>query len=306
MKPPPFAFVAPRSLPEALALVARHGEEGKVLAGGQSLLPVLNFRLNQPAVLVDLNRVPGLDHVSPSAAGGLRMGALARQRQLERHPLVAERAPLLTEAAPHIAHPQIRNRGTVGGSLAHADPAAELPALAVALGARLRLQRLSGERWVDADDFYTGLFGTLLQPDELLTEIEWPPLPAGSGWAFEEAARRLGDYAQVGVAAGVRIDPAGRCAEARLVFLSVAPRPFVARGAAGLLAGSALDDAAILAAAAAAAAEIEPGSDVHASAAFKRHLAERLTRRALRRAAEAARRGPDAHSGGTAAPGGAA
>jgi CO/xanthine dehydrogenase FAD-binding subunit len=293
MKPPVFAFVAPRSLPEALALVARHGEDGKVLAGGQSLLPVLNFRLNQPSVLVDLNRVAALEHVTPAAGGGLRMGALTRQRELERHPLVAERTPLLAEAVHHIAHPQIRNRGTVGGSLAHADPAAELPALAVALGARLRLQRHGGaERWVDADDFYTGLFGTLLEPDELLTEIEWPAPAAHSGWAFEEAARRRGDYAQVGVAAGVRLDEAGRCAEARLVYLSVASRPFVARGAAALLAGAELGDEAIGAAASAAAAEIEPGSDVHASADFKRHLADRLTRRALRRAAQRARGAP--------------
>jgi len=299
MKPPVFAFVAPRSLPEALALLARHGEDGKVLAGGQSLLPVLNFRLNQPAVLVDLNRVAELEHVT-AVEGGLRMGALTRQRQLERHPLVAERAPLLAEAVHHIAHPQIRNRGTVGGSLAHADPAAELPALAVALGARLRLQRTGEERWVEADEFYTGLFGTLLAPDELLTEIEWPAPPVGCGWAFEESARRHGDYAQVGVAAVVRLDGAGRCAEARLVFLAVASRPFVAQRAAAVLAGAEPGDEALDAAAAAAAGEIEPGSDVHASAEFKRFLAERLTRRVLRRAFEVARRRQGAGVGGAA------
>ena len=300
MKPPVFAFVAPRSLPEALALLARHGEEGKVLAGGQSLLPVLNFRLNQPAVLIDLNRVVELEHLT-AGDGALRMGALTRQRQLERHPLVAERAPLLAEAVHHIAHPQIRNRGTVGGSLAHADPAAELPALAVALGARLRLQRLGEERWVEADDFYTGLFGTLLAPDELLTEIEWPAPPPRSGWAFEESARRHGDYAQVGVAAVVRLDDGGQCAAARLVFLAVAPRPFVAARAAALLAGAAPTAEAIDAAAAAAAADIAPGDDVHASAGFKRFLAERLARRVLRRAFEVARRWPGAASSGGAA-----
>ncbi len=288
MKPAPFAYVAPRSLAEALALMARHGDEGKALAGGQSLLPVLNFRLAHPAVLVDLNGVAELELLRVEG-GGLRMGALTRHRQLERAPEVAAQAPLLAEAVPHIAHPQIRNRGTVGGSLAHADPKAELPALAVALAARLKLQRQDGERWVAADDFYTGLFSTALEADELLTEIVWPPLPARSGWAFEEAARRHGDYAQVGVATVVRLDEAGRCAEARVVFLAVGGGPLVARGAAAALGGEAPSEAAIAAAAVAAAAEIEPHDDVHASAAFKRHLASVLTARALRRAFARAR-----------------
>jgi carbon-monoxide dehydrogenase medium subunit len=282
MKPAPFAYVAPRSLPEALALMARHGDEGKALAGGQSLLPVLNFRLSQPAVLVDLNGVRELELLVPGD-DGLRMGALTRHRQLERDPTVAKYAPLLAEAAHHIAHPQIRNRGTVGGSLAHADPKAELPALAVALRARLKLQRVASERWLDATEFYTGLFSTALEPDELLTEIVWPALPARSGWAFEEAARRHGDYAQVGVAAVVRLDDGGRCAEARLVFLAVGEGPTVA-AAADALVGEVPGEEAIAAAAQAAAREIEPRADVHASADFKRHLAWVLGKRALRRA----------------------
>jgi CO/xanthine dehydrogenase FAD-binding subunit len=284
MKPAPFAYVAPRSLGEALALLARHGDEGKALAGGQSLLPVLNFRLAQPAVLVDLNGVGELELLAPVDDGGLRMGALTRHRQLEREPLVAERAPLLAEAVHHIAHPQIRNRGTVGGSLAHADPKAELPALAVALQARFKLQREGGERWIDAADFYTGLFSTDLAADELLTEMVWPALPAGSGWAFEEAARRHGDYAQVGVAAIVRLGGDGRCAEARLVFLAVGDGPLLASAAAAALVGEAPGEAPIAAAAEAAAGEIEPRGDVHASPEFKRHLARVLTARALRRA----------------------
>jgi CO/xanthine dehydrogenase FAD-binding subunit len=288
MKPAPFAYVAPRSLAEALALMARHGDEGKALAGGQSLLPVLNFRLAQPAVLVDINGVRELERLD-AGGDGLHMGALTRHRALERDPLVAKHAPLLAEAVHHIAHPQIRNRGTVGGSLAHADPKAELPALAVALGARFRLQRQGGERWVDAADFYTGLFSTALEPDELLTEIVWPPLPVRSGWAFEEAARRHGDYAQVGVAAVVRLDEgrlddAGRCADARLVFLAVGGGPLVATRAAAALAGQTPGDAAIEAAAEAAAGEIEPTGDVHATAEFKRHLAKVLSKRVLRRA----------------------
>ncbi|HEV8242087.1 MAG TPA: xanthine dehydrogenase family protein subunit M [Thermoanaerobaculia bacterium] len=284
MKPAPFAYVAPRSLGEALALMTRHGDEGKALAGGQSLLPVLNFRLAQPAVLVDLNAVPELELLAAADDGGLRMGALTRHRQLEREPLVAARAPLLAEAVHHIAHPQIRNRGTVGGSLAHADPKAELPALAVALRARFKLQREGGERWIDAADFYTGLFSTELQSDELLTEVVWPAQPAGSGWAFEEAARRHGDYAQVGVAAIVRLDDAGRCADARLVFLAVGDGPLVASRAAAALVGEAPGEAPIAAAANVAGEEIEPRGDVHASPEFKRHLARVLTARVLRRA----------------------
>jgi carbon-monoxide dehydrogenase medium subunit len=297
LKPAPFAYVAPRSLAEALALLARHGEEGKLLAGGQSLVPVLNFRLAQPAVLIDVNRVPELDGLALAGGernvGELRMGALTRHRRLEVDPLVRAHAPLLAEAAPHIAHPQIRARGTVGGSLAHADPRAELPALAVALGARLRLRREGGDRWVAAEEFYTGLFGTLLAADELVTEIAWPAPRAGEGAAFAEAARRHGDYAQVGVAAVVRLDDGGRLAQARLVFLSVADRPFVASGAMAVLAGQLPGDELFATAARQAAAEIEPGDDIHASAAFKRHLAERLTLRVLRRAVARARGGVD-------------
>jgi carbon-monoxide dehydrogenase medium subunit len=296
MKPAPFAYAAPRSLPEALDLLARHGGDGKVLAGGQSLLPVLNFRLAQPAVLIDVNRVPELDFLTPAADGGIAMGALVRQSRLERERLVAERAPLLAEAVHHIAHPQIRTRGTIGGSLAHADPAAELPVLALALQARLRLVRTAGERWVDVADFYTGLFSTALEPDELLAEIAWPALPAGSGWAFEEEARRHGDYAMVGVAAVVRLDGAGRCAEARLVYLSVADGPFAATEAAGLLVGEPLGEAAIAAAAEQAAKEIDPNGDIHASADFKRQLTRVLTARALRRAAARAAGRSAAHS----------
>jgi carbon-monoxide dehydrogenase medium subunit len=288
MKPAPFAYVAPRSLDEALALVSRHADEGKVLAGGQSLLPVLNFRLAQPVVLVDLNGVRELEFLRPGAStpddGGLRMGALTRHRVLEHDPSVAARAPLLAEAVHHIAHPQIRNRGTVGGSIAHADPKAELPALAIALDARLHLQKQGADRWLAAADFYTGFFSTALEPDELLTEMAWPAMAPRSGWAFEEAARRHGDYAQVGVAVVVRLDGSGRCAEARIVFLAVGGGPLQARAAAAGLVGEVPSEAVIAAAAAAAAAATEPTDDVHASAAFKRHLARVLATRALRRA----------------------
>jgi aerobic carbon-monoxide dehydrogenase medium subunit len=285
VKPAPFEYLAPDSLPVALDALAQHGGEAKVLAGGQSLIPVLSFRLAQPAVLVDLNRIAELSYVRPAEDGGLAVGAMTRQRRLEREPLVAARAPLLAEAVPFIAHPQIRNRGTLGGSLAHADPAAELPALALALGARLRLARRGGERTVPAGEFFAGLFTTLLEPDEVLVEVTFPPLPPRTGWAFLEVSRRHGDYAQVGVAALLTLDQAGRCAAARLVYLSVGPGPVEARGAAGLLVGEAPSPAAFRAAAEhAASTEISPSDDVHATAAFKRHLTRVLTARALDRA----------------------
>lgn len=287
MKPPPFDYLAPRSLEEALDALADHGPEAKVLAGGQSLIPLLNFRLARPAVLVDVNRLDDLAFVRTGDDGTLRLGALTRQRALERDPQVARASPVLAETAPWIAHPQIRNRGTVGGSLAHADPAGELPALAVALDARFRLVSHRGERRVAADDFYVGLFATALAPDEMLAEIEVPPSPAGTGWVFVEQARRPGDYAQVGLAAGLTLNEAGVCRRARLVFLSVGDRPVVATAATALLQGERPSETLFAEAAETAAGETDPGDDIHASAEFKRHLARVLTRRAL---TEAARR----------------
>ena len=293
MKPAPFEYQAPGSLAAALDLLASRGGDAKLLAGGQSLIPVMNFRLAEPSLLVDINKLTDLDFIrrgpDEDNHGSLRIGALTRQRRLERDPLVAEMAPLLHEAMPSIAHPQIRNRGTIGGSLAHADPAAELPAVSVALGARFRLQRAGGDRWVEARDFFGGLFTTALEPDEILTEVAIPPLPPRTGWAFLEIARRLGDYAQVGIAALVTLDDAGRCREARLVYLSVSDRPVVAREAARLLAGQEISPKAIAAAADKASRdEMDPAGDVHATAEFKRHLARVLTGRALRKAAERA------------------
>ncbi len=293
MKPAPFEYQAPGSLEATLDLLARRGGEAKLLAGGQSLIPVMNFRLAEPALLVDINKLTDLDFIRSSEDGGLRIGALTRQRRLERDAQVAEIAPLLHEAMPSIAHPQIRNRGTIGGSLAHADPAAELPAVSVALNARFRLQKAGGDRWVDARDFFGGLFTTALELDEILTEVAIPPLPPRTGWAFLEIARRHGDYAQVGIAALVTLDDSGRCREARLVYLSVGDRPVEAREAARLLAGQEISPAIspeIIAAAADKASrdEMDPAGDVHATAEFKRHLARVLTGRALRRALQRA------------------
>ncbi|HSK75252.1 MAG TPA: xanthine dehydrogenase family protein subunit M [Thermoanaerobaculia bacterium] len=297
MKPAPFEYQAPASLEAALAALARHGGDAKLLAGGQSLIPVMNFRLAQPALLIDINKLTELDFVRRGEDGSLRIGALVRQRRLEREPLVAEAAPLLRDAVPFIAHPQIRNRGTFGGSLAHADPAAELPAVAVALRARFRLQKAGGERWVEASDFFAGLFTTSLEPDELLVEAAIPALAPRTGWAFLEVARRHGDYAQAGVAALVTLGEDGRCREARLVYLSVGDAPVEAREAARLLIGELLVGGTTAAPAVEAAAEkasrdeMDPFGDIHATSDFKRHLARVLTRRALFQAAGRASQG---------------
>jgi aerobic carbon-monoxide dehydrogenase medium subunit len=280
MKPAAFAYHRPATLDGAIALLAEHGWDAKPLAGGQSLVPAMNFRLAQPAVLVDLNRVAGMDGVD-EVAGSLRIGAMVRQRTVERSAVVAELAPLLAAALPHVAHPQIRARGTVGGSLAHADPAAELPAVMLALDAMLTLAGAEGEREVAATDFFTGLFGTALEPAELLTAIRIPAPPARSGWAFDEVSRRHGDFALAGIATTVALDAEGRCTDARIALFGVGDAPVLSAGAAAALAGAAPTDAAIRAAAAAAAAELDPPADVHASARYRRHLAEVMVRRAL-------------------------
>ena len=288
MKPAAFDYYAPQTLDEALDLMARYGDEAKVLAGGQSLVPAMNFRLAQPAVLVDLNRIEGLSTIRADDEG-LRIGAMARQRAVERSPQVAEHAPLVTEALPSVAHPQIRNRATFGGSIAHADPAAELPAVARTLGARLRLSSVRGERWVEADDFFTGLFETALEVDEILTEVLVPRRPAREGWAFEEVARRHGDYAMVGVAVVVSLGPDGRLTRPAIGLLSVGDGPVRAASAEQVLEDLPATAESFDAAAEAVASALDPPSDLHASSDYRRHLARVLTRRLLGRAVERAR-----------------
>jgi carbon-monoxide dehydrogenase medium subunit len=285
MKPPPFKYYAPTTLEEALALMAEHGYEAKALAGGQSLIPTMNFRLAQPGVLVDLNNIPDLGYIWPGSEGGLHIGAMTRQREVEHSPLVAEHAPLVHETMPYIAHPQIRNRGTFGGSIAHADPASELPALAVALDAQLRIRGQNGERWVPAGEFFIDLFTTALEPEELLVEVALPDMPTRSGYAFEEVSRRQGDYALVGVAATITLDDNNHCQQARLVYFSVGNGPVEAHQAEATLKGQALTPAAIQAAAEIAATDdIDPPGDIHASSAYRRHLAKILARRVLEKA----------------------
>jgi len=298
MKPAPFKYYAPSTVDEALVRLAEHGWDAKVLAGGQSLIPMMNFRLAQPAVLVDLNGISELFYIQPGGNGGLSIGAMTRQRQVELDPRVAERAPMLCEALPKVAHPQIRSRGTLGGSIAHADPSAELVALSVALDGRFRLRsKQRGERWVAAADFFLGLFTTLLEPDELLMEVALPPMPPRNGWSFMEIARRHHDFALVGVAAVVILEKAhnpasARCEQARLIYFSVGDGPVEAHQAAEVLKGQEPTPEAILEAAETAGdLDVDPTSDINASAEYRRHLVKVLGRRALTEAFERARDG---------------
>ena len=291
MKPAPFEYIAPASLEEALDALQNHGYDGKLLAGGQSLIPVMNFRLAQPAVIIDLNGVTELDVLNSDAKGGIRVGAMVRYCRLEHSEKIAKVVPLISEVMPYIAHPQIRNRGTIGGSLAHADPAAELPVIMVTLDAQFRLQRRGGERWVKAVDFYESLFMTALEPGEILAEIAVPPHLPDSGYAFTELARRHGDYAQVGVAAVVTMDESGICRDARLVYLSVGEIPMVATKAAEMMVGERPTSGLIADAAAyASQQEIDPIGDIHATADYKRHLAAVLGRRTLQQAVSRAKK----------------
>jgi carbon-monoxide dehydrogenase medium subunit len=285
MKPVSFTYCRPDSLEEALSLLAEHGPEAKPLAGGQSLVPAMNFRLARPGVLIDLNRIAALAGITETDDGGLRIGAMTRQRALERNPAVAEHAPLLARAAPWIAHPQIRNRGTIGGSLAHADPAAELPAVVLALEARLSLQSRRGGRTIPAAEFFTGILSTALAEDELLTAIEIPARPAGSRSAFVEAARRHGDYAMAGVAVELVLDEHQTCRSCRIALLSVGDTPLLALDAMQAVTGSELHEATIDAAGDAAGRALDPPTDLHASSDYRRHLASVLVKRALRQAA---------------------
>jgi carbon-monoxide dehydrogenase medium subunit len=281
MKPAPFEYFDPRTVEEAVSLLREHGEDAKILAGGQSLMPLLNMRMARPEALVDLSRVAGLEYIREND-GALAIGAMTSKRAVERSELVKARLPLLHAATLLVAHPQIRNRGTVGGSLAQADPAAEYPAVALVLDAELLAVGPDGERTIRAEDFFVSYLTTALEPFEILTEVRFPIPGDGTGWAFQELSRRHGDFAMAGVAATLSVEGAGRCREARIVLFGVGPTPIRARGAEQTIIGQTLGQPLLEAAGRRASEDLdEPLSDVHASAGFRRHLAEVLTRRAL-------------------------
>jgi len=288
MKPAPFEYYVPDSLEQALDLMSQHADDAKILAGGQSLVPAMNFRIAQPTMLIDLNRVAELSYIREEGTA-IRVGAMSRERHVEFDPSIAKHLPLLHEAASNIAHPQIRNRGTIGGSIVNADPAAELPVLMLALDARLKVMNVSGERWVDARDFFIGMFTTAVEPDEILVEIELPFMAEHTGWSFMEVAPRAGDYALMGVAAQVTLDESGKCIKAKLVYLNAGDGPVNAKDAAQSLVGEKLDDKLIEAAASMASEkEITPYGNIHASPEFQTHLAKVLTRKTLKQALQRA------------------
>jgi CO/xanthine dehydrogenase FAD-binding subunit len=290
MKPAPFEYVRPTSLDEALDVLHQRGDDAKVLAGGQSLVPMMNFRLARPAVLVDLNGLGDLAFIRP-VDGGLALGAMTRQRTIEKSAVVRERVPLLAEATPWIGHLPIRTRGTVGGSLVHADPAAEYPAVMVALDAELTLARKGATRRVPAGEFFDTYLSTTIRPDEILTEIRLPGTAPRAGVAFVEISRRHGDFALVAAGAVVDLDGAGRIAAARIALGGVGPRPVRARTAEGMLVGQRPTAALLAEAAASVMPETDPPEDIHASAEYRREMSSVFTRRAL--AAALARAGAE-------------
>lgn len=291
MKPPKFSYDAPESVEETLSILGEHGYEAKLLAGGQSLIPLLSFRMARPAVLVDLNQVAELDYVEWSAEG-VRIGALARHRRLETDQELRRRSAMTAEALALVGHVAIRNRGTVAGSMAHADPAAEWPLVAVALDGHFTVTGPTGTRTVAASEFFRGFMTTALQPDEMVTEVSLPMPDDASGSAFLEFARRHGDYAQAGAGSVLRLDGSGRIAEARVALLGVGTTPVRAPAVEEALVGTAPTESGLAEVAGLASEVMEPLDDVHADADYKRHLGIVMVRRtletALARATEAA------------------
>lgn len=279
MYPSPFAYYAPETMDEALAHLTRH-PEAKIVAGGQSLLPLMNLGLARPDALMDINGLPGLDGVTEDD-GHLEIGALVRHYALETSPLVHRRCPLLAEAAGLIGNVRVRHRGTLGGSLAHADPAAELPLVAVALGATLEVRRADGAREVAAEAFFRGYLLTDLGPGEMVTGISVPAFARATGYGLAELVRRAGDFAVVAACAILDVDGAGRCSRASLALGGVGPQPLKMRRAEALLVDAVLTDRRIAEAADAVPDEVSPESDIHASASYRRAMARVMARRAL-------------------------
>jgi carbon-monoxide dehydrogenase medium subunit len=284
MKPAPFQYFAPRELEEALDLLCQHGDEAKVLAGGQSLIPLMNLRLVRPRVIVDINRLVNLDTLSVGSSGQLVIGGLVRQRTVERSAVVKEYNPLLAATMPMIGHFQNRNRGTIAGSLVHADPAAELPAVFLALEASFVVQSVRGTRIIEAKDFFTGYLSTVICADEVLSEIRIPAMARNVGWAIEEVARRKGDFAVVGTVVLIQLDQKNRCQNASIVLFGVGEKPERMERAADLLRGKDLNRTDLLEAASIVSKDLDPITDVHGSAVYRREVGATLTRRALTKA----------------------
>jgi carbon-monoxide dehydrogenase medium subunit len=280
LKPPRFKYAAVESVEEAVAILDEYGDEAKVLAGGQSLIPLMNMRLARPGVLVDINRVSGLDGIQRN--GGLTIGALARQSSVLRSGDVSSFAPIVAGALRHVGHPGIRTRGTIGGSIAHADPAAELPAVLLALDGEAVARGPGGERTIPAEELFVTNFTTSLEQNEILTSIRLPWPLDKANWAFLEVSRRHGDFALAGVASAAELEK-GTCESVRIALFAVADRPLRAKQAEGFLVGKKLGDASVVEEAARlACADLEPHSDFHATSQYRKEASEALVRRALR------------------------
>lgn len=288
MKPPPFDYFAADCVEAAVQALNDAGGDGKIIAGGQSLMPMLNFRLLRPAILIDINRIPDLAYVRDDG-DEIRIGPLTRHRALETSTIIATQFPVLHEAMGYVAHLAIRNRGTIGGSLSHADPAAELPMMSLLLEARLEVQSPSGRRTIEARDFFLGALTTALEEDEMLAEVRLPKLPQGGGWAFEEVARRSGDFALASVAVVITGD-GETISDLRIGMMGVGETPMRATEAESILTGQRYGEAAVAAAVAAIRDAVEPNTDLHASADYRRHLVGVLARQALAKAWDRSRR----------------
>jgi len=285
MIPPVFEYLRPSTIPEALALLVQHGDDAKILSGGQSLIPMMKFRLARPSHLIDINRISGLSYIKEED-GFLKIGGLTREADLETSPLIASKYPLIVDTAHVIADPQVRNLATVGGNLAHGDPANDHPATMLALGAQIVATSQKGERVIPIEDFFVSLFTTALQHGEILTEIRIPVPPAKSGGAYFKQERKVGDFATAAVAVQVTLDGSGTCQKAGIGLTNVGPTPLKARKAEDFLRGKKLDEATIAKAAQLAADDSQPSSDLRGPAEYKRGLIRELTKRAFARAAE--------------------
>lgn len=291
MKPAPFDYYAPTSIEEAVDKLAELGYSGKVLAGGQSLIPAMNFRMARPTALVDLNKVKELSYIKPTTEGGLAIGTMTRDSVVEENELVRERFQILETTIQHIAHKQIRNRGTFGGAIAHADPAAQLPAAALLLDANLKVLSKNGERWVKATDFFMGPFMTVLEPEELLAEVVLPPMAPKTGASYQQVSRQKGGYAQAAVISSVTMNGSDKVKEARVALFSVGETALLATKPNEVLAGQTPTAEAIEEIAAYVAKnECDPGTDIHGTEEYRRNLVHVLVRRSLTEAVQRARK----------------
>jgi carbon-monoxide dehydrogenase medium subunit len=286
MKLPPFAYACPTTLPEAIELLASHDGDAKAIAGGQSLVPMLAFRLAQPTLLVDLRKLADLRGIRISDAG-VTLGAMVRWRDIEDDERLKTAHPLLKAAIAHVAHYQIRNRGTVGGSIAHADPAAEMPGIAITCDAEIAVVGKSGAHVIQAADFFQGALTTALTPDEIIVEIRLPAWPAGRRWGFQEFARRRGDFAMAAAAVFYDQDARGKARNAHVGVIGVGDRPLRLTAVEDVLNGESIDEATIAKADAATSAAVDPQDDIHASAAYRRSLVGTMVERALKSASAA-------------------